>query len=302
MNKLRNTPDVHYTVVIQSGAMLINELLTFINEPPHEKKVAVRILTFTRVSFLMKSGFADTFPDRDKPLALGAAVHLGRVVGLLFGVGDARPFDLDERGKLRSRHCVRERGQVLDDGPALLVVNFDRDESDACADVLEGQVEASARERPDNAHLRVQLHLSLSQIALREALVGRDGVYFRVLTLADIPAHLSVRLLVVQVERFLARPDHARQAITVPQGEFQLHENPLSIALFDPVSPKPVVLIRFHHLAHLIRANGDEVLIQPTDLFPLEKAKQIKYKSIAVLYMCTHIYLYYTRFHASMES
>lgn len=221
----------------------------------------------------MKSGFAYTFPNWHEPFPFSAAVHLGGVISLLLSVVHTHAFDLHQRGELRSRHSVWEGGQVLDDRPALLVVDFDGDQGDARPKVLEGEVEAPPGQGPDYAHLRVQLHLPLAQVALGEAFIRRNRVNFHILILPQASANLGIRFLVIQVERFLAGSHHSGQTVTIPQGELQLDKNSLGITLLYPVSPKPVILIGFHDLTDLVGTYGCVVLIQAADLFPLKGNK-----------------------------
>lgn len=221
----------------------------------------------------MKSSFAYTFPNGHEPFPFSAAVHLRGVIGLLLSIIHTHAFHLHQRGELRSCHCVWEGGQILNDRPALLVVDFDGDQGDARPDVLEGEVEPPPGQGTDDAHLRIQLHLPLTQVSLGEALVRRNCINFHILILPQAAANLGICFLVIQVERLLAGTHHTRQAVTIPQGELQLNKNSLGIALLYPVSPKPVVLIGLHDFTDLVCTNGCVVFIQATDLFPLKGNK-----------------------------
>lgn len=102
-------------------------------------------------------GRAHAPPDGHQPLPLGAAVHLGRVS--LLGVVQALTSDLHQRGRVGARHHVGEHRQVAADAHAAFVVDAHGGESDAGADVLEGQVEAAFAERADPSHLKGQRSL-----------------------------------------------------------------------------------------------------------------------------------------------
>ena len=110
------------------------------------------LLTHARLPVLLEAGGAHAPPDGHQPLALGAAVHLGRVA--LLGVVHAAAAHLHQRGRVGARHHVREHGQVAADAHAVLVVDAHRGERDAGADVLEGQVEAPAAQRAHPPHLQ----------------------------------------------------------------------------------------------------------------------------------------------------
>lgn len=101
---------------------------------------------------LLKSCRAHTLPDGHQPLSLRAAVHLRRVA--LLGMIHALTPDLHQGGRVGSRHHVSEHGQVAAHAHAAFIVDAHRGESDAGADVLEGQVEASAVQRTHTSHLR----------------------------------------------------------------------------------------------------------------------------------------------------
>lgn len=108
-------------------------------------------LTNAGVSVLFKAGWAHAPSNGHQPLALCAAVHL-RGIPLLSVVNALTP-DLHQRGWVGPRHYVRENCQVAADAHAALVVDPDRGEGDAGADVLEGQVEAPSAQRAHPSHL-----------------------------------------------------------------------------------------------------------------------------------------------------
>jgi len=114
-------------------------------------RVAALELTDAGVSVLLEAGGAHAPPDGHQPLALGAAVHLGRVA--LLGVVHAAATHLHQRRGVGARHHVGEHGQVAADAHAALVVDAHGGERDAGADVLEGQVEAPPAQRTHPPHL-----------------------------------------------------------------------------------------------------------------------------------------------------
>lgn len=99
----------------------------------------------------LEAGRAHTPPDGHQPLALSAAVHLGRVS--LLGMVHTLTSDLHQGGGVGARHHVGEDGQVAVDTHAALVVDAYGGEGDAGADVLEGQIEAPPTERAHPPHL-----------------------------------------------------------------------------------------------------------------------------------------------------
>ena len=131
-------------------------------------------------------------------------------------------------------------------------------------------MEALAVEVADLAHLRVQLHLPLAQVALREALVSGDGVDLGVAVLPGHTAEVPVRLDVEEVEGLLAGARHAGDAVAVAQCELELHENALAASARHPARLQPVVLLQgLHHVAHLVRPDWLVLLIYTADLLPL---------------------------------
>lgn len=120
-------------------------------------------LTLADVLVLLEARFAHTPPDGHQPASVRAAVHLGSLE-LLGGV-DAHAVDLHQR-RVPARYRVGELGQVEHGEGTLLVEDPDRDQSDAGAQVLEGQVETLFTQVADVAHLRVQLHHAVADIHL----------------------------------------------------------------------------------------------------------------------------------------
>ena len=120
-------------------------------------------LTLADVFVLLKARFAHTPPDGHQPASIRTAVHL-RSLELLGGV-DAHAVDLHQR-RVPARYRVGELGQVEHGEGTLLVEDPDRDQSDAGAQVLEGQVETLFTQVADVAHLRVQLHHAVADIHL----------------------------------------------------------------------------------------------------------------------------------------
>ena len=135
-------------------------------------------------------------------------------------------------------------------------------------------MEAPPAERTDLAHLCIQLHLALTQVALSEALVCRDCVDLTgpAATRAGTPAaQIGLGFQVVDIESLLAGARGSRDAAAVTQCELQLHEDALPAAAADPASLQPVVLVGLQHVAHLVCANGTVVLVHAADLLPLGK-------------------------------
>jgi len=198
-------------------------------------------------------------------------VHPGGIIRVHFGVSNTSALNFHQSRKGRLRHRVRKHGQVLHGGEALLVIDPHGDQRHAGTHVLEAQVEASLAQVPNLPQLSVQLHLTLTQVPLREALISSNGVNLGVLALMDARAQVRVRLDVVQIESLLAGAHHARDAVAVPQGELQLNEDPLAIAPGNPARLQPVVLVWLHDVADLVRAYRLVILIHAADLFPLGK-------------------------------
>lgn len=182
-----------------------------------------------------------------------------------------RALHLHQRGKSRLCHRVRKIRQVLHGAEALLVINPHGDQGHAGTHVLEAQVEASLAQMPNLPQLRVQLHLPLAQVPLREALISSDGVNLGVLALTDAVAQIGVGLSIVEVEGLLAGACHTRDAVAVPQGELELDEDPLAVTPGDPTRLQPVVLVGLHNVAHLVGADGFVLLVHAADFLPLWK-------------------------------
>lgn len=68
---------------------------------------------------------------------------------------------------------------------------------------------------------------------------------------------------------YLAGAGDAWQAVTVSQGELDFDVDPLSAGPRDPVCPQPVVLIGFQDVTHLVRSDGDVLLVHDAHLLPL---------------------------------
>ncbi len=229
-------------------------------------------LTNAVVSVLLKAGAAHTSSNRNEPLALSAAVHLRSVP--LLGVVHTLTSDLHQRGRVSPRDHVREDSQVASHSRAALVIDSDGHDSDAGSYILEGQVEAAFAERPDAADLSVELESPHPQVHVSETLVCRDGVDLGELTLPDAGADVAVGLVVVEVKGLLAGTEHAWHAVTVSQRELYLDVDPPCAISLDPVGPEPVVLTRAHNVAHLVRVDGDEILIHFVDRIPLAKTER----------------------------
>lgn len=69
---------------------------------------------------------------------------------------------------------------------------------------------------------------------------------------------------------YLAGASYPRQAVAVPQGEFDFDVDPLGPRTGDPVRPQPVVLIGFQDVAHLVGSDGYVLLIHNAHLLPLQ--------------------------------
>lgn len=69
---------------------------------------------------------------------------------------------------------------------------------------------------------------------------------------------------------YLAGAGDPWQAVTVSQGELDFDIDPLGTRARDPVRPQPVVLIRFQDVAHLVRSDGDVLLVHNAHLLPLQ--------------------------------
>lgn len=120
-------------------------------------------LTLADVLVLLKARFAHTPPNGNQPASVCAAVHLGSLK-LLRGI-DTHTVDLHQRC-VSACYCVGELGQVKHSEGTLLVEDPDRDQSDAGAQVLEGQVETLFTQVADVTHLRVQLHHTVANVHL----------------------------------------------------------------------------------------------------------------------------------------
>lgn len=229
-------------------------------------------LTNARAIQFLVANAADASSQRNQPVPVGAAEQLGRVP--FFSVLDTRPPHLHQRGGVHPRHRVRKRRQVPQREGTLLVINPHRDQSDAGANVLEGQVEALPGHGSHLPHLGVELQDSIAQIHLGEALVGRDGVDLGVLHGPEFYTVSLVGLVVEEVEGLLARARHPGDGVAVAQGEAQLHVDLLGGLSRNPVRTQPVVLIGLHHVAHLERVDGAVVLIHLCDGIPLKRRNE----------------------------
>ena len=118
----------------------------------------------TGSTFLFVSRVTSTPTNRNQPFSVGAAIHL-RLFPLL-GLVYTRPPDLHQRGGVGPSDGIREGCQVPDGEWTSLIEDPDRDQGDAGAHVLEGQVEALPGGDLDVTHLRVQLHDAVAYVHL----------------------------------------------------------------------------------------------------------------------------------------
>lgn len=236
-----------------------------------KQQLTFRVLSLTNavVSVLLKPSAAHTPSNRNEPLALSAAVHLWCVS--LLGVVHTLTSDLHERGRVGPRDHIREDGQVASHSRAAFVVHSNGHHSDAGSYILKRQVEAALAERPDATDFSVELESPHPQVHVSETLVGSDGVDLGKLTLPDGRANIPVGLVVVEVKGLLAGSENAWHAVAVSQSEFHLDVDPPGAVTLDPVGPEPVVLARAHHVAHLVRVDGAEILVHFIDCIPLCK-------------------------------
>lgn len=225
------------------------------------------VVTLARKASLLVASVAQAFPNGHQPLPLRAAVHLGGL--LLLGVVDTGAPHLHERLGVHG-HRVWEHGQVLDGERALLEVHAHRHQGDARAHVLESQVEAFPADGPHLTDFCVQLEDSVAEVHLGEALVGCDGVNLCKLVLLELDQVVVIRLHVIEVEGLFAGAQHQGDAVAVPQGELELHIDLLSRVAWDPVCPQPIVLAVIHDIAHLVSSDWSVMLVNTTDLFPLD--------------------------------
>lgn len=121
-------------------------------------------LTFTHSTLLFISWIAKTFTNRNQPLSISTAVHF-RLLFLLWLV-DTRPSDLHKGGSVSPSNGIGEGCQVTDGERAGFVENPDRNQGDAGADVLEGQVETLPVRDLHISHLSVQFHNAVSNVHL----------------------------------------------------------------------------------------------------------------------------------------
>lgn len=96
----------------------------------------------------------------------------------------------------------------------------------------------------------------------------------------DALGHGSVRLQVVQVESLLARAQHAGNGRAVAHGEADLHVDALRRPSVDVGGEQPVVLAGLKHVAHLVRADGVEVLVVAAHLLPLGEERESETGSV----------------------
>lgn len=225
----------------------------------------------TVVLALLKAWFADTAPDGYQPPAVCTAVHLRRLE--LLRVVDARSTHLD-KCRVAPCHSIGKMRQVVHGCRTLLIEDPQRDKSNACANILKGQVEAFFVQVADIPHLSVQFHDTVANVGLCEALIGSDGVDLDVLALLDEPQVVVVGLVVVHVERLFASPRDPGQAVAVTQRELNLDVDALSAVASDVASAEPVVLVGLHHVAHLVRAHGRVALVHHADLLPLQGKRE----------------------------
>lgn len=190
--------------------------------------------TFTAAVSLLVAGAAAALPNGHQPFPLSAAMHPGWAVCVNLRVVDAAAAHLYQRGKGRLSHCIGKHCQVLDGCKAAFVVHSHSHQGHAGTHILESQVKALAVEVADLTHLSVQLHLSLTEVTLREALISSDGVDFGVAVLSCHTPEVPIRLDVEEVEGLLAGARHSRDAVAVAQSELELHENALAASACYP--------------------------------------------------------------------
>lgn len=128
--------------------------------------------------------------------------------------------------------------------------------------------------RPHSTHLCVQLKPPHSQIHVGEALVSCDGVDLGELILSEAGSHIMFCLAVVEVEGLLACAKDSWHAVAVTERELDLYVDSVSAAALDPFGTEPVILVRAHDIAHLVRMNGAEVFVHFVNCIPLPKKEE----------------------------
>jgi hypothetical protein len=73
---------------------------------------------------------------------------------------------------------------------------------------------------------------------------------------------------------YLAGSQDSRHAVTVPEGELDLDIDPPGSVTRDPACPQPVVLTGTHHVTHLVRVDGTEILIHLIYSIPLQEMER----------------------------
>lgn len=219
------------------------------------------------------SSFAHAAADGNQPLAISVAIQFNRHIDFL-SVGYTGPSSCHQRSALGSRQRLWEDGSIPDNAGTLSEKYPHGDERHAGSVVLKRQVEAVAGHRAEATHLRVDLHHPATQVYLREALVGCNGVHFDPGVLhpwrVNFGGRVRVRLEKVEVEGLLARAWYIRDAAAVSHRELDLDMDALGSSPPDVLGAHPVVLIGIEDVAHLVGADGVHVLIIATHLLPLE--------------------------------
>lgn len=115
---------------------------------------------------------------------------------------------------------LRELRQALHRRWTGFVVHSDGEQRNACAHVLEGQVEAPPGQRPHGPRLCVDLQ----NTAVCD-LIGGDGGHFTELAFTEVGAHVGVCFRDVKVEGFFAGNGGTIKSVAVPHNKAELHRH-----------------------------------------------------------------------------
>lgn len=81
--------------------------------------------------------------------------------------------------------------------------------------------------------------------------------------------HVSIGLVIKQVESLFAGARDVGNASTISHGELELHVHAEHASAWDEVRPKPVVLVGLQDVTHLVRSDWVHGVVVTADLLPL---------------------------------
>lgn len=214
---------------------------------------------------------ADTPSKRNKPISISSTVEFRSIP--LFSTLHTWTPHFNQRWRINPWDGIRKHSQVPHSEGAFFVENTDRDQGNACPNVLKSQIKSFPFYGPHLTNFSVELKDAITQIHLSKALISSNCVDLYILAWLEFSPMGLIRFYIIQIECFFTSSQDPWDAVTISQCELHLHVNFLCSITRDPISPKPVVLVWFHDIAYLVCMYGPVVLIHFSNGIPLHKEK-----------------------------